>query len=79
MAVDPHAHAQSERFIADLIRRPWRGLSDEREPGGRYAIRRPVTIWKQPGFLLPALSYGVPYRALARLPPVMPAAPPSTS
>jgi|SRR5262249_22707351 aminocarboxymuconate-semialdehyde decarboxylase len=39
MIVDVHAHAVSERFLADLQRRPIAGISAERGDNGTYFMR----------------------------------------
>jgi aminocarboxymuconate-semialdehyde decarboxylase len=39
MIVDVHAHAVSERFLADLQRRPIAGISAERHDSGTYFMR----------------------------------------
>src|SRR5215510_7555944 len=39
MIVDVHAHAVSERFLADLRRRPIAGISAERGDNGTYFMR----------------------------------------
>jgi hypothetical protein len=40
LIIDMHAHAMSERFLAELAKKPVGGLKSERDAEGNYVIKR---------------------------------------